>query len=424
VLKFVWEDSQGGLSPYRDRPARLCFPDFRILPNPKLERGPAPMSLSQGRCILVSLVLVAASTAWGTEGTGQADLRSEQSLERATAAWSKRQRETICFDFTWTGEEFRSKDFEKLLHPAALYPNLPPEPRRVEGGHFPTKARFVLDSKGRLRNDIQDSTWSLKEEKYIPQTEVNVFDGSETRSFNSGDDFPSANEKREKVKWIGRDVQLLPIQIVYRPFVDKTIGVFRSPDALALTANQGVVDGRACLVLASGNRTVWVDPTRDYIPLRYYETEKGVTSTSLEIACVADPQHSWVPTAWKYADFSPNGELLRSIDAKVERYSINQPVPEDAFTIEYPVGTFVSNFSTNEHYIVKEGGGRRPVRKGEFDGSNYEKLRNSEPPAPPIRSRPRSLLLVNVALLLAVLAVALLYWRIVRKRSRRTERLP
>ncbi len=39
-----------------------------------------------------------------------------------------------------------------------------------------------------------------------------------------------------------------------------------------------------------------------------------------------------------------------------------------------PARTWVNDITTGDTYIVKEGGARRPVRKGEFTGSNFEEL--------------------------------------------------
>jgi hypothetical protein len=56
------------------------------------------------------------------------------------------------------------------------------------------------------------------------------------------------------------------------------------------------------------------------------------------------------------------------------------------FDIQPTEATWVSNYVTDESYIIKDDGEKRPVAAGEFDGSNFEELRRSDPPPQPSRT--------------------------------------
>ena len=200
--------------------------------------------------------------------------------------------------------------------------------------------------------------------------------------------------------------------MVYRPF-DPEIGVFDEA-TLRMTEQEGVVDGRSCLVVqydrGRNEVSVWVDPSRDFIPLRYYERHRGVLATEIQVSYLKDEQHGWVPKSWNISWLEDTGRVRQSWSGTVDSWSLNEPVPDSVFTDTRVVGTWVHDYEKDENYILQEGGKRRPILPGEYDGTNYEYLANSDPPTLE-RNRWGMIILVNAAVIAAAVCYFWLRWR-------------
>src|SRR5262249_30656320 len=123
--------------------------------------------------------------------------------------------------------------------------------------------------------------------------------------------------------------QMMPLLMVYRS-LDSDIGVFDA-GKLKLTQDKGLVDNRTCIILRHDEDIVWVDPERDFIPMRYRVMERGITSRSLDIKYTADPQSGWVPTSWYDVRLGTKGEIEESVNMNITEYKIGDPIPDDRF---------------------------------------------------------------------------------------------
>jgi hypothetical protein len=187
---------------------------------------------------------------------------------------------------------------------------------------------------------------------------------------------------------VGRGVGLGPLRLVFRPF-DETIG-HADRKKLVLTDRTAVADGRECIVLQQGDQTYWVDPKRSFLPLRYSRVFLGETVDQNDIHYTQDKDLGWIPTSWDLIRFFPTGseagksgsKFSHTESGKVTEYKINSPIPESTFQLDIPPGTWVHDSIRKESYFVREGGKRRPVLRGEFNGKNFEQIRDSEPPSP------------------------------------------
>jgi hypothetical protein len=138
--------------------------------------------------------------------------------------------------------------------------------------------------------------------------------------------------------------------------------------------------------------------------------QRGRVVGAVEVEYNADLQVGWMPITWKVVRFLPDGGLNDSVTANVAEYRVNAPSSGELFELQYPPGTWVRNHVTNETYIIREGGWKRPVLRGEFDGTNYEQLLNSDPPGMPSR-RWLSIILVAATILLIVVVLRACYRR-------------
>jgi hypothetical protein len=161
---------------------------------------------------------------------------------------------------------------------------------------------------------------------------------------------------------------ILPLKLVYRP-----LSCF---DAGKVSINgRQQFDGRSVLVLKCGDEIVWVDPARDYLPVRYYEMRGQAVLRFIEIEYLFDKGNGWVPKSWK--DNSSSIDNYAST-ITVDRYKINTPIPASAFELTPVAGAVVSDYSTNQFYVNREDD-KRTIAPGEWKGGQtYQQILNSD----------------------------------------------
>jgi len=307
------------------------------------------------------------------------DVSRGAEIGSAIEVWQRRQAAIRAFDFSWSGLQFQAKGADPALSVLdAMAGNVPPSDMSFE-----IRMRFVVDTTGRVRLEYNGRAWSQERGDYVAKATINVFDGRRLESFfpPGRRPFPRFFVEGETISDMARDARVRPIRMVYRPF-DATMGLF-DPSRLRFTDQEAFVDGRRCLVMEhSGDDfmdVIYVDAERQFLPVRYYRHEAGMTREQIEISYCRDQVYGWVPTAWNVAHLDDRGAVRISWSGNVTEYALNQPVPDEVFEIALPPGTWVRNYITGECYILREGGEKRPILPGEYTGDNYEELLRSDP---------------------------------------------
>jgi len=284
-----------------------------------------------------------------------------------------------------------------------------------------------VDGSGRFHLGYTGKAYSISKTAYVPESEAYIFDGRFAHTFISlGASVPFGNAyvNQPGAHPMAKSVRSLPVMMLYRPFNDE-MGVFAAAK-LELTTEQGVVDGRSCIVLRQTDeggytRFVWADPKRNYVPVRYFSGPKGTTTIQVDLSYAEDAKWGWVPKSWNVSVMSGNGKIAESLAANSVECVLNEPIPDDAFRLVYPPETWVHDYASKEEYILLGNGKRRTVLRGEFNGRNFNELLHSEPGSlaattnrdskPALRRESHSTLIVVLLSTVLVVCVALLAWR-------------
>ena len=142
-----------------------------------------------------------------------------------------------------------------------------------------------------------------------------------------------------------------PIALAFRP-CDPDMGGLNLK-LCKINPSLETVDGRTCVVLVASNRTLWLDPLRDFNVLKLGDEAR---SWSCNISYQEDRSHVWVPVEWKTVFIWPRDSKPRQQTvAKVTDCKLNADPPRSAFQFEFPVGTYVSDSRKEpiERYIVR-----------------------------------------------------------------------
>jgi hypothetical protein len=301
-------------------------------------------------------------------------------LDEVQSKWINREQQTRTWDVAWENVEFRAVSAQ--LDPETLEVTTTPETV------FKDEGRFVLDQAGRIRFDAGSISWSKEKNAFVPSQVQQVYDGQARTLFfpHGSNQFPNAHITGDSSEIMGRDIRILAFRLVYRT-LDSSIGVFDNERPLRVNG-KAVIDGKNCVIIeqspsvTSQLRTrVYADVHRDFLPLRYESHAGKDPVQEVEILEWAENSEvGWVPTKWSVVrSFDGEGKAVWSDTARVTSFKFNLPIENDLFTIDFPVGTWVSNRLTNERYIVKEGGINRPILRGEYNGKNYDEILSTKP---------------------------------------------
>lgn len=116
-------------------------------------------------------------------------------------------------------------------------------------------------------------------------------------------------------------------------------------DGYAIDLKSSEIDGVPCVVLASASRgrKLWLDPQREFLPLRSMHEVKGVLRRQTDYSYVEDLDHGWVLAGWRIRKHEGQGKQEFSRIATVVDYKINPELDAGEFRIEFPKGTLIDD---------------------------------------------------------------------------------
>jgi hypothetical protein len=301
-------------------------------------------------------------------------------IKRIIEVWKAREQKIKSFDFRWWSKHFESE-------PNDWAPDAPGQarPPARPDATFIVRCRFATDSKDwqvRTRLDDRGRSWvwnssdftprtvaafskgsSLPPSDFVPRTAVDILNnGIEQRFLCDCPLGPPALATKTGPGLIDHhDVRSRALRLAYRPFTSP-IAVFPAPLTLAKDTD---ADSTGLVVLDHPDAKVWVDPTKDFLPLRYTKGHPNSLHSELEISYSRDGMLGWVPQSWTSKQFDSTGKEYASDTANVIEYSINKPLPDAVFELDLPVGTHVIDTTSDEEFIVRADGRRVPVSEDE-----------------------------------------------------------
>jgi beta-lactamase regulating signal transducer with metallopeptidase domain len=142
------------------------------------------------------------------------------------------------------------------------------------------------------------------------------------------------------------------LMLVFRPLHAKFGRInpteLRDPSKFRVVAGRRKIGNIACVVIETElnpgmHISYWLDPARDYLPLRAHRTLNGEDRERVDIFYRVDPTFGSIPVGWKEASVGLGGALLGSATDTVTSFSINQPIPESEFEVETPPGAEIND---------------------------------------------------------------------------------
>jgi hypothetical protein len=299
-------------------------------------------------------------------------------LDTITSAWNARQTSVESFDFEWWVKRFESGEWNPRvrLEAAKNHAESAPPPDAT----FIATYRYAMDARGRIRMEYKGKEWSIDKSEFVSKHYVEIFDGNIRKShfLESALGHPSASLGGfNNNNTVGKLVWLHPVNMVYRPF-DKATGIFDSKK-LELMHESPASESGPLMVLGFGEGDVWVDPNRDYLPVRYIVLRDGVKTWQMDLSFNRDERDGWAPNSWTIDELDRDGKSRVSESAKVLKFSINKPIADSEFELDLSAGAYVNDVSAKQVYIARPDGSHREIKRGEYNGHNYKELMESDP---------------------------------------------
>ena len=266
-----------------------------------------------------------------------------QQSETITAiekAWSARQQRIRSARVSWVEKHTVTKgeitDMARTMrHGARALQEMGIQPgSRVppEDVSFDIAATFTVDD-ARARLDYDDRQWSASQKAYVPQPELTVYDGQLSKTLLAKGSpytpWPSghvtrANLLREQLVLLPLLMAICPTHPQLHPFDINTV---------VATGQRAILEGKPCIELQQRGGNVvgrlWVDPSRDFIVLRFLRTLNERTLNKVDVRYQQYANSEWLPHKWESISFRANGALDRSLRATVStaRLSTHTSIP-------------------------------------------------------------------------------------------------
>ncbi|MCX7428933.1 MAG: hypothetical protein NTW96_25310 [Planctomycetia bacterium] len=289
--------------------------------------------------------------------------------------------------------------------------------------------RTVIFNGTMLRMDCEGSYWNPIRAEIAQDPIVNTFDGEVGK--NLFDYRKSTGEILGAIDKEARNLQcrspvFLVLALAYRP-CDLDMGGLNLKK-YTVSPNMDTIDDRTCVVLSPNppsphgeGRTLWLDPHRDLLVVRLQTAMRDKARvTTYDISYQKDPSHGWVPSEWKWIATGGGRRLFEQGAARMKGYSINTDIPRSEFQLDFPVGTYVTDFRSMKRYIARPAGEPRTVTKEELRrGAQYEDLLSTESGmarSEPTDSGGARLTLLLLSMVIIVTCVIALWVRQIRLR--------
>jgi len=333
-----------------------------------------------GRCprVLLLLAIAEALTFW----FGASLLAGETgsiTLEQIERAWEERQQQFESGRIAWSATRFMAKGAiageskpDPFDAPAENARAVPPEDTRHE---FACELKF---DGNKLRYTHNAPQWVSPLKKFWQTEMVMIYDGQVSGRLASEsfvESFPSQGRTKAGPSMITGLLAVRPVLQHFRP----EAAAIEYLKKWNVTAERESFDGSSCIVLARRTFTgvvqsMWLDPDSGFTVRKWVNKYGSVVRSQCDVFYNEDTQYGDVLAGWKRAEYSPDGTLRRSVDAKVTDMELNVALAPADFVVEYPADTLVVDETSSDTvsseetdtYLVLRDGERRPVTGAEM----------------------------------------------------------
>lgn len=294
------------------------------------------------------------------------------------AALEKRQSHFASFEFKCS--------LDLVVQAETLRSNDPFDVSSVHEQELSNEVVFSF-SAGKLSYTKHGDSWDGVTGRVITASRRKAFNGRCTKSlFEVGrSGLGTVESGKSPSQILTRDHELVPFGLSTRPTATLNQLGYRLDDlTVSKVARSQDTDEFVKLSIPSWNTRqseVIVDPSRGYLPLAFGEILGGTVIFESFIDYAESAKGDWIPKVFRSSSLHPDGSTDRTWRWKVLSYSVNEPISDDVFECEFPIGTHVKEKGPDDRKILYEvgpDGKQRPLKEEEY-GRFYEAHTKSNP---------------------------------------------
>lgn len=230
-------------------------------------------------------------------------------------------------------------------------------PQPPDGASYSREVTLRWDPDS-VRIDIDGAEWDTRGQRFVRVAYTRCQHENDETFFQStgATDYPYASIDKRREKTVANSVEFSPVFFVVAPF-DETVspvGKVSQRDWVVRAARENVGTAPCVVVDFPSNgqfnlqRTVWLDPTKDFNVVRWEGTRidssgQRRTVTHVDIEYEWHAMIKWSPSKWSISSrpgFSSPGVHT---SAAVTSFIVNPTLDTDTFKIDFSPGTWVQN---------------------------------------------------------------------------------
>lgn len=294
-------------------------------------------------------------------------------VEKVFAAWERRAAALRTGRFEYLETKFEEHQFglHATTGDSGAVPN---KPTSIVKTNVKNRRTFVFGP-GKFKNGYDGFLPSSAESRMVPRQSTTSFDGQVLRYYRhpqAGGE-PGGAEITRATGYPNLFMQfaIKPPILVFRPFDPGLLAI----DRTKYTAKEraAVKRGQVYTVL-TGPKDVdgfwnefWVDPARDYLPVRYRFHGNGGFEADLWIEYRREPGFGWFPHRWIHEKKKDDGTFYFSSVCELVKAEFNPTLKPDEFEIAVSPRSLVIDHLTGNHFAILPDGTRMDVKEKDWE---------------------------------------------------------
>lgn len=235
--------------------------------------------------------------------------------------------------------------------------------------------RTFVFGPGKFKHDYDGFLPSGAQYKMVPYQSTTSFDGQIFRYYRhpqaGGEAGGAESTRTTSYPNLFMQFAIKPPILAFRPFDSGLLAIDRTKYTGKERA--AVKRGQVYTVL-TGPKLVdgfwnefWVDPARDYLPVRYRFHGNGGFEADLWIEYRQEPGFGWFPHRWVHEKKKDDGTFFFSSVCELVKAEFNPTLKPDEFDINVSPRSLVIDNVTGGHYAVLPDGTRMDVKEKDWE---------------------------------------------------------
>jgi hypothetical protein len=311
---------------------------------------------------------------------------ADEVVTRVVTAWETHEKSIESFQYHCDFEWIQDVNFEAVAE-ESLFGSPPDKDAKLPDAKLPpvvsrSELMFCMD-RGKFAAKLTGERWDIQKQMQVPNDWQACFDGVDAKWLLQAGSFPhgyiAVQGDLEKAL-LSSNTHMIGLWLGYSPSTWLRHKRFELEKMVVRSSEEVNDDGTPCIELmiprAKSVGLLYVDPARGYRPLKLIQ--KFEETIQVEHAVSYRDDAAGGVSGWVSSYFD-SGELSETYAGKTKTVSINEPLDEKLFKIQFPIGTQITEekAGTRKYYVQEAEGHRKEISEDEYGKLPTRKLTHS-----------------------------------------------